>query len=197
MQLPAYPSNTYHQLSRAPSTGGRMTCSPCIPACLATVVPFTLWPGVMAAWRDEKNHVTRADIVALTSCCSLPFQTQLTRREWRQGAAWATRVSTIIQNRSRVPFFTTTKSLFSLMTYLHVFLLKLLSHVLALMAVFIFHSNGAEYCSFTSVFINNSSTTFWINLLTRRIQMRKAKTPICCRTHFHLYCPTGSAQFTQ
>lgn len=121
MQLPAYPSNTYHQLSRAPSTGGRMTRSPCIPACLATVVPFTLWPAVMAAWRDEKNHVTRADTVALTSCCSLPFQTQLTRREWRQGAAWATRVSTIIQNRSRVLFFTTTKSLFSLMTYLHVF----------------------------------------------------------------------------
>lgn len=77
------------------------------------------------------------------------------------------------------------------------FFLKLLSHVLALMAVFIFHSNGAEYCSFTSVFINNSSTTFRINLLTRRIQMRKAKTPICFRTHFHLYCPTVSAQFTQ
>lgn len=84
----------------APPTWG--PSSPCIPACFATVLPFTSRPAIMAAWRDEKTHVTWVDIVPSASRCSLPFQTQLTCREGRHGAAWATRVNTITQNRSCV-----------------------------------------------------------------------------------------------
>lgn len=55
--------------------------------------------------------------------------------------------------------------------------LKMLCNVLILMPFSIFHFSDADYCSFISVFRNNSLKHSWRHLLTRRRPIRKRCVP--------------------
>lgn len=180
-QLPVHPCNSYHQASRAANASGRVAHSPCIPACFVTAVPFTQWPAIMAAWRDERNHVTQADTGSPASCCSLPFQKQLTWREWKHRAAWATRVNT-------------TEVMFVFFYFTHN---KRFVHVDDVLAFF----KDAQWClDFNCCF--HSPPHFWPNRFLKTFTDQTEKTErsgdsnLLNRTVFKCYCPTVPAQFT-
>lgn len=110
----------------------------------------------MAAWGDEKSHVTRSDAAAVASRCSPRFQTRLTRRAPRRGG---TRVNTIGAEQKLCPFFPPAQ--------------PVLGIVLILMPLLIFHFGGAERGGLVPALTNNS-TDSWRALLARRSQTRKS-----------------------
>lgn len=136
----------------------------------------------MAAWGDEKSHVTCSDAAAVAPRCSLHFQTRLMRRAPRHGGQESTQLE---QNRS-CPFFVH----FSKQAD-GVAALQMRSIVLILMPVLIFHFSGAERGSLIPAFTNKSSTDSWRGLPTRRSQMRKSSaaqtSPLIDHQH-HLLC---------
>lgn len=80
-------------------------------------------------------------------------------------------------------FFTATKGLNMLMTYLN--FLRMLYNVFILKPFFIFHFSDAEYCSFISVF-RNITTDSWRHTDQNEANKERAKTPICCGAYLPL-----------
>lgn len=120
----------------------------------------------MAAWRDEKSHVTSTDAAAAASRGSLRFQTRLLRRAPGRGGG-GTRVNTIGTAQKLCSFF------FFFIPVHAVPAQQTLRIVLILMPVLIFHFGGAERGSLVPAF-TNYSTDSWRGLLAGRSQMRNS-----------------------